>query len=96
MSNARDNSEKGVGLSISQVTLSVSNAIAVLTAKTRVFAEVKNLDASIVVYIGGDGAVTSATGRPLAPGEAVTFSNYVGPLYAIAASGTPKVSRMEW
>ena len=58
MNGARDISQKGVGLATAQVALNASSAVVVLAAKSRVFAEVKNLDASIVVYLGGDSSVT--------------------------------------
>lgn len=58
--------------------------------------EIKNTDASIIVYLGMTSAVTSSTGYPLAAGEAFMFEDYDGPVYAIAASGTPTVALIEW
>lgn len=62
----------------------------------RVFAEVKNLDSGISIYLGKDNTVTSSNGHLLGPGEAFAFDGYTGAVWAIAASGTPSVSTIEW
>lgn len=54
---------------------------------------IKNVDASITIYVGAAG-VTSATGFALAAGESISFPNFslrAGGLYAVAASGTPVI-----
>lgn len=57
------------------------------------FREIKNLDASIIIYIGPDNTVTSATGYPIVAGGVFNLSGpgrlFVGDVWAIAASGTP-------
>jgi hypothetical protein len=55
---------------------------------------VQNTDASIVVYLGGSTVTTSSYGVSLAAGSSITLDS-LSPnekLYAIAASGTPKVA----
>ena len=56
--------------------------------------QVKNMDATITVYLGGPG-VTSSTGYPLLAGASISFGFVAGDedaLYVIAASGTPKMA----
>lgn len=64
------------------------------------FREFKNLDAAITVYIGPDNTVTTTTGHRIDPGQTFTLAGtgrvYVGPIYAIAASGTPSVSKAQY
>lgn len=55
---------------------------------------VQNTDAAIVIYVGGAGVTSTSYGLSLAAGQSITLDS-LGPnevLYAIAASGTPKVS----
>lgn len=58
--------------------------------KARRSCVILNNDASISVYIG-TATVSSSTGILLKAGAAITI-NTTGPIYAIAASGTPTVS----
>jgi hypothetical protein len=51
------------------------------------------MDSSITVYIG-DATVTTTTGHPLAAGLSITIPTTAA-LYAIAASGSPKVAASE-
>ncbi len=62
------------------------------------FREVKNVDASIAVYIGNSSSVTTSTGHKLAFGESFAFEGEAAKqsIYAIAASGTPTVTLAEW
>ena len=56
--------------------------------------QVKNIDATITVYLGGS-AVTSGTGYPLLAGQSISFGFVAGDedgLYVIAASATPMVA----
>jgi len=53
--------------------------------------QIKNIDASITIYIGGPN-VTSSNGYPLLAGQSISSSwlqNEVTTLYCVAASGTP-------
>lgn len=86
----------GAGINTTQNALSTSAELVLAARRSRVFCEVKNADVAINVYIGGTDAVTTSTGHLLKPGEAIGFESYVGPVYAIAASGTPTVTTIEW
>jgi len=79
-----------------QNALSTSAELVIAESPNRQFAEVKNTDASISVYLGKDNAVTSSNGHLLKAGEAYVFEGYTGPIWAIAASGTPTVTFMYW
>ncbi len=86
----------GQGINTTQNALRITAELVLAGRRGRVFCEVKNADSSINVYLGGTDAVTSSTGHLLRPGEAVGFAYFVGPIYAIAASGTPTVTTIEW
>ena len=62
----------------------------------RVYAEIKNLDAAIIVYIGPDSGVTSSNGYPIPAGGFFGFQNMGDAVWAIAASGTPNTALIEW
>lgn len=79
-----------------QNALSTNAEVVLGTSPNRSFAEVKNTDASISVYLGKDATVTSSNGHLLKAGEAFVFEGYTGPIWAVAASGTPTVTYMEW
>ena len=85
----------GQGLRANQNALSTSAEVVVPARPGRAFCEVKNTDAAINVYLGPSG-VTSSDGHLLKPGEAFSFENYIGAVYAVAASGTPTVTVIEW
>lgn len=55
----------------------------------------RNVDASIVIYIGTTDAVTSSNGFPLKAAETLIIDNHNGEVWAIAASATPSVAIME-
>ena len=80
----------------SQNALSTSAEVVLAANQHRVFAEIKNTDASISVYIGPDSGVTSSNGHLLKAGEAFSFENMPDAVYMIAASGTPTVTIIEW
>lgn len=84
------------GLTTGQNALSTSAEEVLAANANRRFAEVKNADASISVYIGDDNTVTSANGHLLKAGESLDFQQYTGAIWAIAASGTPTVTFVEW
>jgi hypothetical protein len=80
-----------------QNALSTSAEQVLAANDSRKYAEVKNTDAAISVYLGVDNNVSSSTGHLLKAGEAFGFGdNYTGPIHAIAASGTPTVTYVEW
>lgn len=59
---------------------------------------IKNMDASIVVYIGDEDDVSATNGWPLAAGAEIKLEidDYRDPtLYAVAASGTPRIAVIE-
>jgi hypothetical protein len=84
------------GLTTGQNALSTTNEVVLAANSSRVFAEVTNADAAINVYIGDDNTVTTANGHLLRPGSSIGFENYRGAIWAIAASGTPNVTFVEW
>jgi hypothetical protein len=63
---------------------------------SRLYAEIKNTDAAISVYFGDTNAVTASNGYLLKAGEAFSFLDYTGPVWMIAASGTPTVAVVRW
>lgn len=76
-----------------QVTTSNVAGTLVAARATRRYVTIKNLDASITVYIG-IATVTSANGLPLLAGESVSL-DFVGLIQVIAASATPTVAYVE-
>lgn len=80
----------------SQNALSTVAEKVLSTRAGRTFAEIKNMDAAITVYLGKDNTVSSANGYVLKAGEAFSLDNFVGEVWAIAASGTPTVCILEW
>lgn len=76
-----------------QVALSTSAATAVVARATRRGCTLKNLDASIKIYVG-PATVTSSNGMELKAGES-TVVNWVGLVQAIAASGTPTIAYLD-
>lgn len=90
-----DQSQKGVGVATAQTALNASTATKIFSSQSRVFGEVKNIDGSIVIYVGPSG-VTAGTGYPLAAGAAFGLNDFVGELWAIAASGTPTIASIRW
>ena len=79
-----------------QVVLAVTSKEVLAANPSRRFAEVKNADGSISIYIGMDSGVSSANGHLLKTGESIGFEDYIGPIWAIAASGTPTITAIEW
>lgn len=74
----------------SQVATSTAAATLVIARPTRVSCLVRNLDATITVYIG-KATVTAGNGMPLKAGESVVITA-VTLWQVIAASGTPTVA----
>lgn len=74
----------------SQTALSTSATKIANARATRTGILIRNMDESISVYVGPSG-VTSTTGMLIQAGESLPAS-WVGEWYAIAASGTPRVS----
>lgn len=79
-----------------QNALSTSAELVIAESPNRQFAEITNADASISIYFGKDSTVDASTGHLLAAGKSFGFEGYTGPVYAIAASGTPTVTFVYW
>ena len=79
-----------------QNALSTSAERVAVSNQHRIFLEIKNADAAISVYLGADTSVTTSTGHLLKAGEAFAFENMPDEVWAIAASGTPTVTIIEW
>lgn len=84
------------GMTTVQNALSTTAELVLAANSERKYAEVKNTDASIKVYVGPTASVTAANGHEIAAGGAFGWENYIGPIYAIAASATPTVTVIEW
>lgn len=81
-----------------QQTLSTTASLALPINKRRKRALVRNLSATIVVWLGHDSSVASTNGYPLAPGTDAGESiahNSQAELWVVAASGAPKIAIME-
>lgn len=79
----------GATLAASAATVGVVSSQVVAASVTRQKLTIKNNSASSTIYLGSDGAVTSATGFPLGPGEGFTLEGTQAAVYAIAsAAGT--------
>lgn len=78
----------------SQIATSTAAALALAARATRRKVYVKNIDGSIVIYVGHDNTVTSTTGFALAAGATVELETTAA-IWAIAASGTPRLSFLE-
>lgn len=83
-------------LTTTQNALSTTAEVILAANASRIFAEVKNADGAINIYLGDDNTVTAANGHLLRPGEAFTLEGYAGAVWAIAASGTPTITTVEW
>lgn len=79
-----------------QIALSTTAKSVLAVNASRKFCEVKNADTAISVYIGKSSGVSSTNGHLLKAGEAFSFENYGGAVWAVAASGTPTVTVIEW
>lgn len=76
-----------------QIATSTAAATLVAARATRRSVVIKNMDATITVYVGV-ATVTAANGLPLLAGESVSI-DWVGLIQVIAASGTPSVAYCE-
>ncbi len=83
-------------LTTTQNALSTAAEVVIAANTARRFAEVKNTDATISMYIGKDNTVTSGNGHLLKAGESFGFEGYTGAIWMIAASATPTVTTIEW
>ena len=95
LGNSKDNQLSGeVSIGQGQTIATANHALSttaaeILAAGERRSVIVKNIDASIDVYVGAAG-VTSSDGMPLEPGQSMTIDkSAAAALYAVAASGTP-------
>ncbi len=87
---------KSNSLTVGQNALSTSAEIVIAARADRIFLKITNDDASIKVYVGTDSGVTSSNGHVIKAGAEMTMEGYVGPIWMIAASGTPTVTYAEW
>lgn len=70
----------------------VALAVGVGSAAAAKSANVKNIGAAILVYLGKSD-VSTTTGYPLSPNESVSIDVYgTDTLYAVAVSGAPKIA----
>lgn len=76
-----------------QVATSVTSAELIAARKGRGRVIVKNLDASITVYIG-TGTVATTTGMPLLAGESIALLTAAA-INGRSASGTPSIAYIE-
>lgn len=85
-------------LTTAQVALNASTATLVAdTRNDRIFINLLNNDAAILIYVGTSSSVSSTTGYTLrAAGGTLNMDGYVGPIYAISASATPSIIYAEW
>ncbi len=83
-------------LTTGQNALSTAAEIVVAANDFRLFLNITNDDASIKVYFSNTSSVSSTNGHVIKPGETSVLEGYVGPIYMIAASGTPTVTYAEW
>lgn len=87
---------RGATLNTNQVSCptTANGALIIAANANRFTVTIKNTDASNPVAIAQTGAGT-ATGHQLAAQDAVTFSNYTGPLYGVATGAAVVVSYAE-
>lgn len=78
-----------------QNALSTTAELLVAANPERNGVRIHNTDGAIVIYIGEAG-VTSANGCPIAAGSFIDIGGNAGPIYAVAASGTPTAAFVEW
>jgi hypothetical protein len=79
-----------------QNTLSTAAEVVLAARPERIFLKITNDDAAIKVYVGPDSGVTASNGHVIKPGAEMTMEGYIGPIWMIAASGTPTVTYAEW
>lgn len=80
-------------LNVAQVATSTTSGVAVAARQGRQRVILKNIDASITIYVG-IGTVTSSNSIPLLAGESIAF-NTDDAVNALAASGTPSLAYAE-
>ena len=83
-------------LVVGQNALSTSAEMVIAANPNRRCLELVNTDGTISMYVGPTAGVLTTTGYLLKAGVVVRMEGYTGPIYAIAASGTPSISFMEW
>jgi len=81
-----------------QNALSVTAEVIFAANRGVTFREVTNQDGSIAVYIGPADTVTTSTGHLLGAGKSFSMEGEAArrAWYAIAASGTPTITTIEW
>lgn len=74
-----------------QMSLSTTAQEVVGVNSSRKSTLIRNLDAAITIYIGYTSSVSATNGTELRAGEPMTL-NTTRAIFAIAASGTPRIS----
>lgn len=77
-----------------QFTTAAAAGEALAARATRRKVQVKNMDAIILIYLGADSLVSSTTGFPLTGGATIELET-TDAIWAIPASGTPKLAFIE-
>lgn len=74
-------------LSGSTITVTAAPTL-IVSPRDRNAVTLSNPSGGVTVYLSSNSAVTTATGFPLATGQALTLQPFNGPVYGIVASGT--------
>lgn len=82
------------GFSTNVVATATTAAVVIPRRAQRYRATIKNLDTSIVIYIGSDTNTGPTTGMPLRAGESIAIYSSAA-IWAESASGTPSISYLE-
>jgi hypothetical protein len=67
------------------VSIGATAAVIKATQGSRTSILIQNVHASQVLYLGDDADVTTSNGIKVPAGAAVSFDDYVGPIYGIAS-----------
>ena len=84
-----------MSMAISQNALSTNAEKIVSAFNGARSVKIKNLDASIVVYVGTTTAVASTNGWALKANDVLELDDVAGELWAVSASSTPSIAIIE-
>lgn len=79
-----------------QNALSTSAEVVIPARQERIYLKIHNASTDIAVYVGFDSGVTSSNGHKIHFVSEFEMEGYNGPVWMIAASGTPTVTYAEW
>lgn len=79
-----------------QNALSTNAEIVIAARQERLFLKIRNLSTDVVVYVGFTSSVAANSGHAVHFLSEFEMEGYNGPVYMIAASGTPTVTYAEW